>query len=89
MRSPLDSAIIQRDGEVCAEGGPQGAKARRILVGASKGVLVKVVSVKGMSPEAKMLHIVNRHGWLRFASRGEHDADHRLHPERMDHEHDQ
>lgn len=60
-----------------------------VLVGSSKGVLVEVVSVKRMPPEAKMLHIVKRHSWLRFASLGEHDADHRLHPGRMDHEHDE
>ena len=58
-------------------------------MGSSKGVLVKVIMVNRMSPEAKMLHIVKRHPWLRFASRGEHDADHRLHPGRMDHEHDE
>lgn len=49
----------------------------------------RVVSLKTMSPEAKMIHIVKRHSWLRYASRGEHDADHRLHPDRMDHEHDE
>lgn len=55
----------------------------------NQGALVKVMSFLGMSPDVRMLHVTKRHPLLRFASRGEHDADHRLHPERIDHDHDE
>lgn len=32
-------------------------------------------------------HLAKRHPHIGFATRGEHDADHRLHEERLDHYH--
>jgi hypothetical protein len=52
-------------------------------------VLVRVVNMKEMVPAERLLHIDMRHHWLRYASRGEHDADHRLHPDWQDHKHDE
>jgi hypothetical protein len=33
-------------------------------------------------------HIGKRHSLLRFVTRGEHEADHRLHQEHLDHTHE-
>lgn len=47
-------------------------------------ILVKHSSA--MSPDDLRKHLDLRHSRVRFQTRGEHEADHRLHPSK-DHEH--
>lgn len=49
--------------------------------------LVTVPNAAQMVQQRLREHIRKRHDWLRFWSRGEHDADHRERPERQDHTH--
>lgn len=47
-----------------------------------------VVNAYDMLMQPFRLHCQTRHPRMRFRSRGEHDADHRLHEEELDHVHD-
>jgi len=42
----------------------------------------------GQDGEWLRKHVAKRHPLLMFITRGEHAADHRLHPERQDHKHE-
>lgn len=48
---------------------------------------LEIPDVKGMMAQTFRLHCQIRHPALGFWSRGEHDSDHRLHAETIDHIH--
>jgi hypothetical protein len=49
---------------------------------------VVLADADGQSREWLGKHIAKRHPLMRFLTRGEHAADHRLFPERQDHTHE-
>lgn len=55
---------------------------------AAKPGKVKVPEAESMLALTFRLHCQLRHPRLGFWNRGEHAADHRLHPDQMDHEHE-
>lgn len=57
----------------------QRGKADKVVVPAASEMLAQVFR----------LHCQTRHPNLRFRARGEHDADHRLHAESLDHTHNE
>lgn len=48
---------------------------------------VTVTPSEEMTQQILRMHIQKRHARLGFWSRGEHDADHRLHDSQLDHTH--
>jgi hypothetical protein len=53
-----------------------------------KGDPELLVDPDGQPAEWLRLHLGKRHPLLGYWTKGEHAADHRLHPERLDHEHE-
>jgi hypothetical protein len=49
--------------------------------------LIRVPNAADLSKQLLQLHMGLRHRWVGYRSLGEHEADHRLHADRMDHVH--
>jgi hypothetical protein len=49
--------------------------------------VLELADADGQSAQWLKNHIGKRHLYIRLVTRGEHDADHRLHPDRLDHTH--
>ena len=50
--------------------------------------LTELADADGQSAQWLANHVGLRHPWLGFVTKGEHEADHRLHYERLDHKHE-
>ena len=48
---------------------------------------IELADADGQSAQWLKNHVQKRHPYIGYVTRGEHDADHRLHPDRLDHTH--